>query len=239
MSICRLPGGFEPGLFAVAPLCDNAPPGRAWRGWVVTEKENNGVATDVVRDRERAWALFCEWTESESLRKHVLAVEAAMRAYARRFGEDEEAWAVVGILHDLDYERYPTMDGTGHPFKAVEYLRSVGYPEVVTRAILSHADYSGVSRESRMEHALFAVDELTGFISAVALVRPSKRVADVDAKSVRKKMKDKAFARAVNRDDLPQGAAELGLDFDEHIAFTVEALVAQADRLGLAGISES
>jgi putative nucleotidyltransferase with HDIG domain len=206
---------------------------------MATEKENNGVATDVARDRERAWALFCEWTESESLRKHVLAVEAAMRAYARRFGEDEEAWAVVGILHDLDYERYPTMDGTGHPFKAVEYLRSIGYPEVVTRAILSHADYSGVTRESRMEHALFAVDELTGFISAVALVRPSKRVADVDAKAVRKKMKDKAFARAVNRDDLPQGAEELGLDFDEHIAFTVEALVAQADRLGLAGISES
>jgi putative nucleotidyltransferase with HDIG domain len=206
---------------------------------MATEKENNGVATDVARDRERAWALFCEWTESESLRKHVLAVEAAMRAYARRFGEDEEAWAVVGILHDLDYERYPTMDSTGHPFKAVEYLRSIGYPEVVTRAILSHADYSGVTRESRMEHALFAVDELTGFISAVALVRPSKRVADVDAKAVRKKMKDKAFARAVNRDDLPQGAEELGLDFDEHIAFTVEALVAQADRLGLAGISES
>jgi putative nucleotidyltransferase with HDIG domain len=206
---------------------------------MATEKENNGVATDVARDRERAWALFCEWTESESLRKHVLAVEAAMRAYARRFGEDEEAWAVVGILHDLDYERYPTMDGTGHPFKAVDYLRSAGYPEVVTRAILSHADYSGVTRESRMEHALFAVDELTGFISAVALVRPSKRVADVDAKAVRKKMKDKAFARAVNRDDLPQGAEELGLDFDEHIAFTVEALVAQADRLGLAGISES
>ncbi len=197
------------------------------------------MATDLARDRERAWTLFCEWTGSESLRKHVLAVEAAMRAYARRFGEDEEAWAVVGILHDLDYERYPTMDGTGHPFKAVEYLRSIGYPEVVTRAILSHADYSGVTRESRMEHALFAVDELTGFISAVALVRPSKRVADVDAKSVRKKMKDKAFARAVNRDDLPQGAEELGLDFDEHITFTVEALVAQADRLGLAGVGTS
>jgi putative nucleotidyltransferase with HDIG domain len=226
-------------LSAVVSLCDNAPPGRVRRGWVATEKENDGVATDLARDRERAWALFCAWTESESLRKHVLAVEAAMRAYARRFGEDEEAWAVVGILHDLDYERYPTMDGTGHPFKAVEYLRSVGYPEVVTRAILSHADYSGVTRESRMEHALFAVDELTGFISAVALVRPSKRVADVDAKAVRKKMKDKAFARAVNRDDLPAGAEELGLDFDEHITFTVEALVAQADRLGLAGIVES
>jgi putative nucleotidyltransferase with HDIG domain len=239
LNACCSPDDFGSGLSGVAPLCDNAPPGRVRRGWVATEKENNGVATDVARDRERAWALFCEWTESESLRKHVLAVEAAMRAYARRFGEDEEAWAVVGILHDLDYERYPTMDGTGHPFKAVEYLRSIGYPEVVTRAILSHADYSGVTRESRMEHALFAVDELTGFISAVALVRPSKRVADVDAKAVRKKMKDKAFARAVNRDDLPQGAEELGLDFDEHIAFTVEALVAQADRLGLAGISES
>lgn len=162
-----------------------------------------------------------------------------MRAYARRFGEDEEAWAVVGILHDLDYERYPTMDGTGHPFKAVEYLRSVGYPEIVTRAILSHADYSGVTRETRMEHTLFAVDELTGFISAVALVRPSKRVADVDAKSVRKKMKDKAFARAVSRDDLVQGAAELGLEFDEHIMFTIEALTTQAERLGLAGTPET
>jgi len=202
-------------------------------------KEHAGVATDLARDRERAWAIFCEWTESESLRKHVLAVEAAMRAYARRFGEDEEAWAVVGILHDLDYERYPTMDGTGHPFKAVEHLREAGYPEVVTRAILSHADYSGVTRESRMEHTLFAVDELTGFISAVALVRPSKRVADVDAKAVRKKMKDKAFARAVHREDLTQGAEELGLDFDEHIAFTVEALVAQAERLGLAGVTSN
>ncbi len=197
------------------------------------------MTTDVARDRERAWALFCDWTTSESLRKHVLAVEAAMRAYARRFGEDEEAWAVVGILHDLDYERYPTMDGTGHPFKAVEYLRSVGYPEVVMRAILSHADYSGVARETRMEYTLFAVDELTGFITAVALVRPSKRVADVDAKSVRKKMKDKAFARAVSRDDLVQGAAELGLELDDHIAFTVEALTAQADRLGLAGAPET
>jgi len=222
-------------------LCDNAPPGRGWPGWgvVVGKKESDAVTTDLARDRERAWALFCEWTESESLRKHVLAVEAAMRAYARRFGEDEEAWAVVGILHDLDYERYPTMDGTGHPFKAVGYLRSAGYPEVVTRAILSHADYSGVPRASRMEHTLFAVDELTGFISAVALVRPSKRVVDVDAKSVRKKMKDKAFARAVNRDDLVQGAAELGLEFDDHVTFTVAALTAHAERLGLAGRPET
>lgn len=197
------------------------------------------MTTDLARDRARAWELFCAWTESESLRKHVLAVEAAMRAYARRFGADEEAWAVVGILHDLDYERYPTMDGTGHPFKAVEYLASVGYPEVVTRAILSHADYSGVARQTPMEHTLFAVDELTGFISAVALVRPSKRVADVDAKAVRKKMKDKAFARAVNRDDLAQGAAALGMDFDDHITFTVAAMTAAADRLGLAGVPES
>src|SRR5436305_4374383 len=201
-------------------------------------KERNDVATDLARDRERAWEIFCEWTQSESLRKHVLSVETAMRAYARRFGEDEEAWAVVGILHDLDYERYPTMDGTGHPFKAVEHLRAIGYPEVVTRAILSHADFSGVTRESRMEHTLFAVDELTGFISAVAPVRRSKRVADLDAKAVRKKMKDKAFARAVSRDDLVQGAEELGLEFDEHIAFTVEALTAQAERLGLAGTPE-
>lgn len=193
------------------------------------------MATDLARDRERAWALFCEWTESESLRKHVLAVEAAMRAYARRSDEDEEAWAVVGILHDLDYERYPTMDGTGHPYKAVEYLQSVGYPEVVTRAILSHAEYSGVARQTPMEHTLFAVDELTGFISAVALVRPSKRVMDVDAKSVRKKMKDKAFARAVSRDDLTKGAEELGMEFDDHVAFTVAALTVQAERLGLAG----
>lgn len=193
------------------------------------------MATDLARDRERAWALFCEWTESESLRKHVLAVEAAMRAYARRSDEDEEAWAVVGILHDFDYERYPTMDGTGHPYKAVEYLQSVGYPEVVTRAILSHAEYSGVARQTPMEHTLFAVDELTGFISAVALVRPSKRVMDVDAKSVRKKMKDKAFARAVSRDDLTKGAEELGMEFDDHVAFTVAALTVQAERLGLAG----
>ena len=196
------------------------------------------MTSDLARDRERAWEIFCEWTQSESLRKHVLAVEAAMRAYARRFGGDEEAWAVVGILHDLDYEQYPTMDGTGHPFKGVEYLQSLGYPDVVTRAILSHADFSGVTRESRMEHTLFAVDELTGFISAVALVRPSKRVADVDAKAVRKKMKDKAFARAVSREDLVQGAEELSLDFDDHITFTIKALTVQAERLGLAGMSE-
>ncbi len=191
--------------------------------------------TELDGGRERAWALVQEWTASESLRRHMLAVEAAMRAYARHFGENEEAWAVVGLLHDLDYEQYPTLDGAGHPFRAVDHLRSLGYPEWMLRAILSHADYSGVPRETPVEHALFAVDELTGFIGAVALVRPSKRVADVDAVAVRKKMKDKRFAVAVSREDLIAGAQELGLDFDEHVNFTVSALVPVAGRLGLAG----
>jgi len=191
--------------------------------------------TELERDRERAWALVREWTAGESLRRHMLAVEAAMRVYARHFGEDEETWAVTGLLHDLDYERYPVMDGTGHPFKAVDFLREQGYPEWMLRAILSHADYSGVLRESPVEHALFAVDELTGFIGAVALIRPSKRVADVDATAVRKKMKDKRFAAAISREDLLQGAEELGLEFDAHIDNTVTALVSVADQLGLAG----
>jgi len=191
--------------------------------------------TELDEDRERAWALVQEWTAGESLRRHMLAVEAAMRAYARRFGANEKAWAVVGLLHDLDYEQYPTLDGAGHPFRAVAYLRSLGHGEWVSRAILSHADYSGVMRETPVEHALFAVDELTGFIGAVALVRPSKRVADVDAAAVRKKMKDKRFAAAVSREDLVAGAQELGLDFDEHINFTVSALMPVAGRLGLAG----
>lgn len=192
--------------------------------------------TELERDRERAWALVREWTAGESLRRHMLAVEAAMRVYARHFGEDEEAWAVTGLLHDLDYEQYPTLDGAGHPFKAVAYLREQGYPEWMLRAILSHADYSGVTRESPVEHSLFAVDELTGFVGAVALVRPSKRVADVDATAVRKKMKDKRFAAAVSRSDLLLGAEELGLEFDVHVHNTVAALVLVADQLGLAGI---
>ncbi len=206
----------------------------------MTDGANGAGGADgaaLARDRERAWSLFREWTESESLRKHVLAVEAAMRAYARRFGEDEEAWATVAILHDLDYERFPTMDGTGHPFKAVEALREAGYPEWVLRAILSHADYSGVSRDTPLERTLFAVDELTGFITAVALVRPSKRVTDVDAAAVRKKMKDKRFAAAVSRDDLLAGAKLLDMEFDDHANFTVAALAAYADRLGLAGVA--
>ncbi len=193
------------------------------------------MTTDLARDRARAWELFCEWSKEDRMRRHVLEVETGMRAYARAYGEDEEAWAVVGILHDLDYERYPTMDGNGHPHKAVEALRELGYPEKMLRAILSHADYSGVARETPMEHALFAVDELTGFIKAVALVRPSKRVADVDAKAVRKKMKDKAFARAVNRDDLTQGAEEMGKEFDDHVSFVIAAMTANAENLGLAG----
>jgi len=183
--------------------------------------------------RDEAWALLTEYTQSESLRKHALAVEAAMRAYARRFQEDEEAWGVVGLLHDFDYERHPTREE--HPLKGAEILRAKGFPEEMIRTILSHASYTGVPRDSRMAQTLFAVDELSGFVTAVALVRPSKRVADVKPKSVKKKMKDKAFARAVDRDEIREGAAQLGIDFDEHVAFVVAAMAEVASELGLAG----
>src|SRR5512138_3868610 len=159
--------------------------------------------------REAAWELLCEYTKTESLRKHALAVEAAVRGYARRFGEDEEAWAAVALLHDFDYERYP--DAENHPYRGAEILREKGYPEWVVRAVLSHADYTGVARESLLERVLFACDEMAGFVTAAALIRPSKSVLDLEASSVVKRMKDKAFARAVNRDDLRQGAEELGL----------------------------
>ena len=165
--------------------------------------------------REDAWALMTEYTQSESLRKHMLAVEAAVRGYARLWGEDEEEWGVVALLHDFDYERWP--DQANHPFRGVEILKEKGYPEWVTRAILSHAEYSGVPRESRLEHTLFACDEMSGFVTAAALVRPSKSILDLEAASVIKRMKDKAFARAVNRDDLRKGAEEIGLPLDEHI----------------------
>jgi predicted hydrolase (HD superfamily) len=183
--------------------------------------------------RAEAWALLTEWTKSESLRKHALAVEAAVRGYARRFGEDEEAWAIVGILHDFDYERYPTSDD--HPFRGCDELRRRGYPEWVMRAILSHAQYSGVPRESRLEKSLFACDEMAGFVTAAALVRPSKSVLDLEASSVIKRMKDKAFARAVSRDDLRIGAQELGLPLDQHVTNVIESLREQADALGLRG----
>ena len=183
--------------------------------------------------RDRAWALVTEWTASESLRKHMLAVEAAVRGYAREFGEDEHGWGVVALLHDFDYERWP--DPKDHPYRGVEILKERGYPEWVTRAILSHADYSGVPRESRLEHALYACDEMSGFVTAAALVRPSKSVLDLEPSSVVKRMKDKAFARAVSREDLRRGAEELGLPLDEHIKNVIEFMRVQADALGLRG----
>jgi putative nucleotidyltransferase with HDIG domain len=184
-------------------------------------------------DREQAWGLLTEFTQSESLRKHALAVEACMRAYAARLSGDQELWGVVGLLHDFDYEKYPSLDD--HPYKGNEILKERGYSEEICRAIMSHAEYSGVKRDTPMEKALFACDELAGFITAVALVKPGKSLAEVDAKSVRKKMKDKAFARSVKREDIVSGAAELGVDLEEHIAFCIEALKGIADRLGLDG----
>jgi putative nucleotidyltransferase with HDIG domain len=188
-------------------------------------------------DREGAWCLLTEFTQSESLRKHALAVEACMRACARKFGdgseEDENLWGVVGLIHDFDYERWPSLED--HPYKGNEILRERGWPEVVLRAVMSHAEYTGVTRDTPMEKALFACDELAGFITAVALIKPGKSLAEVDAKSVRKRMKDKAFARKVNREDIVNGPAALGVDLDEHIAFCIAALQGIAGELGLDG----
>ncbi len=184
--------------------------------------------------RDEAWALVCKWTPTPHLRKHMLAVEAAMRRYAAQFGEDEALWGLVGLLHDLDYERYPSQEA-GHPFRGAEHLRAAGYPEVVCRAVLSHASYSGVPRQSRMEYALHACDELTGFIVAVALVRPSRSVHDVDAAAVRRKMKDRAFARAVDREEMQRAAEALGVPFDEHVTAVIEAMRGIASDLDLAG----
>lgn len=202
-------------------------------------------------DRQAAWCLLTEFTRSESLRKHALAVEACMRACARKFdreahereGHDlsrageqlssEELWGVVGLVHDFDYERWPSLED--HPYKGNAILKERGWPEVITRAVMSHAEYTGVTRDSKMEKALFACDELAGFITAVALIKPGKSLAEVDTKSVRKRMKDKAFARKVNREDIIQGAADLGVDLDEHIADCIEALKPIAKELGLDG----
>src|SRR5216117_614013 len=184
-------------------------------------------------DRERAWGLLTEFTQSESLRKHALAVEACMRAYARKLGVDVNLWGVAVLLHDFDYEKWPSLDD--HRYKGNEILRERGWPDEIRRAIMSHAEYSGVTRDTPMEKALFACDELAGFITAVTLVKPSKSLAEVDAKSVRKKMKDKAFARSVNRNDITTGAAELGVDLVEHIAFCIEAMKGIAKELGLEG----
>jgi predicted hydrolase (HD superfamily) len=188
---------------------------------------------DPLLTRDRAWALVTEHVQSESLRKHLLAVEAAVRGYARLWGEDEEAWGFVALIHDFDYEKYP--DRENHPFRGVDTLRSLGYPQWVTRAVLSHADYSGVARESRLEHTLFACDEMASFIIAAALVRPSRSVLDLEASSVMKRMKDKAFARAVPREDLRKGAEELGLPLDQHISHVIGFLRERAGELGLRG----
>jgi predicted hydrolase (HD superfamily) len=187
----------------------------------------------VTLNRADAWALMTEYTHTESLRKHMLAVEAAVRGYARIWGENEEDWGVVALLHDFDYERWP--DQQNHPYRGVAILKEKGYPEWVTRAILSHADYSGVPRKSRLEKALYACDEMSGFVTAAALVRPSKSVFDLEASSVLKRMKDKAFARAVNRDDLKRGAEELGLPLAEHVANVITFLRVEAEPLGLKG----
>jgi predicted hydrolase (HD superfamily) len=185
--------------------------------------------------RDDAWSLLTEFTKSESLRKHALAVEACMRAYSRRFCEDEGEWAITGLIHDFDYEKYPTTEE--HPFKGNQILAERGWPEDIRRAIMGHAKYSGVPRDTRMAQTLFACDELAGFITAVALLKPSKSLEEVDSKSVRKRMKDKAFARSVNREDIINGAAEMGLGLDEHIAFCVDAMKSVAKELGLAGIA--
>jgi predicted hydrolase (HD superfamily) len=199
-----------------------------------------------IKNREEAWKLLTEFTQSESLRKHALAVEACMRACAGKFGNgfgnsaaselgltEADLWGIVGLIHDFDYEKYPSLED--HPYKGNEILKQRGWPEVITRAIMSHAEYTGVTRDTPVEKALFACDELAGFITAVALIKPGKSLAEVDAKSVRKRMKDKAFARKVNRDDIVNGAAALGVDLDEHIAFCIVALQGIADKLGLDG----
>ncbi|MBI5284972.1 MAG: HDIG domain-containing protein [Chloroflexi bacterium] len=184
-------------------------------------------------DWQAAWELLCEYTQTDGLRKHGLAVESVMRYFARMHGADEDAWGVTGLLHDFDYERWPTVEG--HPYEGNRILTERGYPDEIRTAIMGHADYTGVARESLMAKMLFSVDELTGFVTAVALVRPNKSIFEVEPASVRKKMKDKAFARQVNRDDIVHGAEQLGVDLDAHIAHVIEALKSNADALGLRG----
>ncbi len=183
--------------------------------------------------RNDAWELLTEFTQSDGLRKHALAVEACMRAYARKFGEDEEKWGVVGLIHDFDYDRWPSLDD--HPYRGNEILTERGWPEEIKKAVMSHAEYTGVRRETQMEKALFACDELAGFITAASLVRPDKSIHSLEAKSVKKRMKDKAFARSVSREDIVNGAAALGVELEEHIAFCIEAMKKIAPELGLEG----
>jgi putative nucleotidyltransferase with HDIG domain len=186
-----------------------------------------------MNDRAAAWCLLTEFTQSESLRKHALAVEACMRAYARKFADDEELWGLVGLLHDFDYDKYPSLDD--HPYRGNEILKERGYSDEIRKAIMSHAEYTGVTRDTPMEKALFACDELAGFITACALVKPGKSMAEVEAPSVKRKMKDKAFARNVNRADVVNGAADLGVDLEQHIAFCIAAMKGIAGELGLDG----
>ncbi len=186
--------------------------------------------------RDEAWALLCEYTQNENLRKHALAVEACVRAYARKFGADEEFWGLTALLHDFDYERWPNdahHPTREHPYEGSKILRERGYPEEMIRAILSHADYCGLPRQSQLEHTLFACDELAGFLTASALVKPGKSIFEVEPDSVKRKLKDKAFARGVNRQDVIRGAEELGVPLEEHIGFCIEALRGIADHLGL------
>ncbi len=187
--------------------------------------------TEGLPSRDEAWQLLCEYTEKEGLRKHALSVEASMRFYARLFGEDEELWGLTGLLHDFDYERWP--DAENHPYRGNEILSLKGYPEVMRTAIMGHAPYTGVPRETRLAQALYACDELSGFVVAVALVKPSKSMADVEPSSVKKRLKEKAFARGVHREDVYAGAEEIGLPLDEHIANVVKALQEAAPGLGL------
>jgi putative nucleotidyltransferase with HDIG domain len=182
--------------------------------------------------RDEAWELVCEWVQSDSLRKHLLGVEAGMVAYARKYGEDEDRWAVTGLVHDLDYERYPDLD-TGHPRYALKELEARGYPQDVIDAVAGHAEFMGVPRETQMAKTLFAIDELSGFIGACALVRPTG-IEGMKPKSVRKKLKQPSFAAGVNREEVARGAEELGVDFDEHVAFLIDAMAERADDLGLA-----
>jgi len=184
-------------------------------------------------DRSQAWDLLCEFTRSDSLRRHALAVEACVVAYAERFGEDREMWSVTALLHDFDYEIHP--EAPDHPMRGEPLLAKRGVSEEIRRAILSHASYSGVPRISALEKTLFACDELAGFLTAVSYVKPSRSIREVEVASVKKKLKDKAFARSVSRDDIVHGASDLGVDLDEHIAFCIRAMQARAEELGLGG----
>ncbi len=186
---------------------------------------------ETLPSREQAWKLLCEYTTKPGLRKHGLGVEGCMRAFARRAGENEELWGLTGLLHDFDYERWP--DEENHPYRGIEILEQLGYPEIMRTAILGHAPYTGVARETALAKTLFAVDELSGFIVAVALIKPSKKLADVDVHGVRKRLKEKAFARGVSREDVYAGAEELGVPLDEHIEATISAMQAISAELGL------